>query len=192
MRHMIETNGLGISATVAALLEQERASIRAAHNPMPLVLALQFYHGDQSDAMALAKLIADIESERRDDVIFAFVRQVETPLDAEICDCQLYVGEKFPVMDVEIPADGEKKKGASTSLGASFELWSKTLAYFSECYYRGDLRHHSVFPFEADGCPTSRDWIDRLKRAHWETLLQGKRVTGPVMRCPNFHINGTR
>ena len=47
-----------------------------SHNPMPLALVLQFWRNDKSPAMELARLIADIEPEWRDDVIFVFARQV--------------------------------------------------------------------------------------------------------------------
>ena len=187
-KHMIErSTDLGITAAVAQLLAEERAKAKVWHNPMPLVLALQFFHGDTKEAMALARLIADIEPERRDDVLFLFVRQVETPMTREIYEAEMYVGFKFPVMDYECP----NKKKSATSISASYELWAQTVAMVSDSYYSGLLPHHSVFCFEADGCPMSRDWIDRLKVAHAETLAQGKRVTGPITRCPTLHINGS-
>ena len=160
------------------------------HNPMPLALVLQFWRNDKSPAMELARLIADIEPEWRDDVIFVFARQVSdgksnTPLDREIVETQHYVGMKMPWADMPVRVD-EKKKYP----GICFDPWAHACERLSKAYHTGMRAHHSAFFFEADGFPLSYRWIDELKDAHAMTLAQGKRVTGPLMQL-DPHVNGT-
>jgi hypothetical protein len=157
---------------------------------MPLALVLQFWRNDKAPAMELARLIADIESEWRDDVIFVFARQVSdgksnTPLDKEIVDTQNYVGLKMPWADMPVRVD-EKKKYP----GCCYDPWANACQKLSGAYHSGMRAHHSAFFFEADGYPLSYRWIDELKEAHALTLAQGKRITGPLMRW-DPHVNGT-
>ncbi len=160
------------------------------HNPMPLALVLQFWRNDKAPAMELARLIADIEPEWRDDVIFVFARQVSdgksnTPLDKEIVDTQNYVGLKMPWADMPVRVD-EKKKYP----GCCYDPWAHACERLSKAYHTGMRVHHSAFFFESDGYPLQHRWIDELKEAHALTLAQGKRVTGPLMRW-DPHVNGT-
>jgi hypothetical protein len=152
----------------------------------PLVLALQFYYGDQSLAMNLARLIADIEPVRREGTLFVLVRHTNTPMTAEVLETARYVARKFEVAHFQ-PA-GLLTKGYPDEC---YDIWAATVNMLTEAYYAGDITTGSFFTFECDGCPTSYDWLDRLQEAHAETLLLDKRVTGPVMRFPNYHLNGT-
>ena len=193
--HGIERNAIGASAALQQALEDERARLRATHHPMPLALVLQFYGGDGTKAhpgdkpaaLALARMIADIEPHRRDDVCLVLARQVNTPMDEEIEETGLYVGHKMPVIQFGCRTT-ELGRGYP---GEVYEMWMEVMRRMSDGYYTGRLPYSNVFMFEADGCPMSRDWIDRLKRAHDETLRMGKRITGPVMRYPLEHVNGT-
>ena len=74
--------------------------------------------------------------------------------------------------------------------GVCFDPWASACGQLARNYSRGVFPHHSGVFIEADGYPLAVDWIDQLKRAHAETLLLGKRVTGPRMRH-DLHINGT-
>ena len=181
---------------VTRMLDEQRAALtrRNPHNPMPLALVLQFWKGDKRRALDLARLLADIEPRRRDDVAFVFARQSNCPMDAEIHEAQLYVGMKFPRFDLETEVDETKHYP-----GICFDPWASAATQLSDGYYGGRLPYSSAFFFEADGCPLSATWIDELKKAHAETLLLGKRVTGPLMRYGGVdelhevggHINGT-
>jgi len=59
-----------------------------------LVVCLQFYSADRASAMRLARLIADIELSRREDVEIIFVARFDTDHDHETIK---YVEQKFPV-----------------------------------------------------------------------------------------------
>jgi hypothetical protein len=163
----------------------ESARQRVWHHEMPLALVLQFWRKDKAQALALARLIADIEPEFRDDVIFVFARQENTPMDHEIYETQLYVGLKMPFADMPTRVDESKEYP-----GICFDPWASACEKLSRAYHTGKRKHHSAFFFEADGCPMGKYWIDHLKGAHEQTLTLGKRVTGPRMRWEP-HVNGT-
>lgn len=61
---------------------------------MKFVVCLQFYEADKPQAMRLARLIADIEPTRRDDVEIIFVARFDCDHDRETID---YVARRFPV-----------------------------------------------------------------------------------------------
>lgn len=180
---------------VTRMLEEQRARLTSTyHHPLPLALVLQFWKGDKRRAMELARLLADIEQRRRDDVVFVFARQDNCQMDEEIYKAQLYVGRKFPFMDLVAKVDESKKYP-----GVCFDAWASAVQQLSDAYHTGRIPYGNAFFFEADGCPIGTDWIDRLKRAHEETLLLGKRVTGPLIRFGGVdashqvggHINGS-
>jgi len=195
--HMIERNPMGATAAMARILDIHRAQIRAYHHPMPMALVLQFWKKDKHRAWELARMMADLEPEFRDDVGFFFARQTNvTPAsqDPEFLDTMLYVGKKFPVTEIEAFVDESKPYP-----GVCFDPWASAAQKISDLYFTGKMPYGRAFFFEADGCPIGIDWINRLKKAHEETLLAGKRVTGPLMRfggvdrlhSPGGHVNGT-
>lgn len=195
MNHAIERSSLGVTAAVEELLRSEREKVKATHHPLPLALVLQFYSGDgtkehpgdKPQALALAKLIADIEVERREDVLFVFARALDTPLDEELYEAGMYVGQKMPVMHLQ-----SKVQSGDGYPGECYELWASAVQQLTNWYYQQGIgKLENLLMMEADAAPMSKDWIDRLKRAHQETLDMGKRVTGPCMRYPNHHVNGT-
>lgn len=153
--------------------------------PQKVVLAIQYWQGDEARAMRVARLISDIESDRRDDVIFAFCRrfdQPETELSRESC---LHVGRRFSVIKIQ------SKREAVNHPDGCFGLWAGTMDALAGAWAGGELRAHSVFTFEADGVPLRKDWLDRLLSAHAATLGWGKRVTGALMNESSPHINGS-
>ena len=183
--HAIERSPLGPTMAAAQLIEQERTRHLTAHHPMPLALILQFWTGDKSQAMGLARLIADIEPEKRDDVLLVFARQSLTPMDREIEETLLYCGRKLPVCHLEAKVDQGKRYP-----GICFDAWSSAGQHLSDAYHTGLFPYHSGFFFEADGTPMRANWIDDLKREHAMTLALGKTITGPRM-ANDLHVNGT-
>ena len=184
--HMIERHPLGATGAAIQLLEQERQKRKTVHGGPPLALVLQFWRGDKKEALELARLLADIEPERRDDVALVFSRQSNCPLDRDVVETQLHCGEKFPVSDFEAPVPDEVKYPH-----ASYLQWSSTVAWLSEAYHAGKVPYGSAFMFESDGAPLSANWIDRIKQAHELTLARDKRVTGPLISSNPPHVNGT-
>jgi hypothetical protein len=184
-KHFIERHPLGATAAVKEAVDAAVRQFKQVHHPMPLALVLQFWRGDVEQACLLARLLADIEPEFRDDVRFVFARQHGTPTDAAYNDTRTYVSRKFPTSEIETAVDDNKRYP-----GVCFEPWASACFKLSDQYHRGVFHHHSAFFFEADGCPLRRTWIQDLKEAHEENLWQGKRVTGPRM-ANDRHVNGT-
>ncbi len=183
----VERYPFGATHARRLLDEQNRQCQQAEHEPDPIAIVLSFWHGDQDRAMALARLMADIEPRRREDVFLVFARQRTTPMDPDIWRTMLYCGRKFSFVPFEATVDERKPYP-----GIAFDPWASAMAWTSDAYYDGTLPCENTLFLEADACPLSADWIDRIKAAHAETLLLGKRVTGPRMRFGGHdHINGT-
>lgn len=152
----------------------------------PFAVVIQYYHGDEPAALSLARLLADVERERRDDVQLVLSRYSDTPASAELHATARYCGRKFQVKTLCPP--GLPDLGYP---GECHRIWAATARLMAEAYLDGDSPFGSFLMAEADGCPTSLDWLERVRKAHEETVLRGKLITGPVMRFPNFHVNGT-
>jgi hypothetical protein len=152
------------------------------------VIALQFWQGDIDRAFRLAKLIADIEPRYRSDVTLALVAAAgTTTLDhvgqlAALRVCCNAKMRMFTFMSGR-PGDGHPD-GANA-------LWLGAMEWLCEAWRRGDLERQDVFTIEADGCPLHRDWINRIKAEHADTIARGLRVTGALMLRPEPHINGS-
>jgi hypothetical protein len=157
-----------------------------------LAIVLSFWRGDKDRALALARLLADIEPERRNDVVLVFSRQRTTPMDADIERTMRYCASKFEVAPFEAAVDESK-----TYPGIAFDPWASAMRWFSDAYYAGHSRCANAMFIEPDHCPLRGwrpgrgSWIDDIKAAHRETLFLGKRVTGPRMNFGSHdHIGG--
>jgi hypothetical protein len=153
--------------------------------PAGLVICLQYWDGDQPQAMRLARLMADIEPRRRDDVVLAFCPRFDVAPSREQAETFLYCGKKFGVMNATI------RRQATGHPTGSNEMWGGIMDVMSEGWRGGRLRYASVFFAEADGCPLKRDWLDLLLAEHGRALVAGKRVTGALMRNCVPHVNGS-
>jgi hypothetical protein len=137
-----------------------------------LILALQFYEGDQKKSMALAKLIADIEPDYRDDVVLCLVTQPDTKKTKDVTSTVKYCSEKMSTQFVK------SKNGAKGWQNGSGELWRGAM----EACYSISNGEGAVFTFDGgDGVPLCVNWIDRLIEGHKDTLAQGRKITGSIM-----------
>lgn len=189
MKHMIERHALGVTAACQQAIEDALREANPPHPPLPLAIALQFWAGDQEQALRLARFLADIEPEPRDDVLFIFARANELEMSPALEAAELYCGRKFPVIHV---VSGRQGKG---HLGGSYAIWAGTA---EKCWQNFSTSRswpwQHVFFIEHDGVPLARDWIDRIARAHAANLLLNKRVTGARMEacpCCPCHVNGS-
>ena len=184
-RHMIENSPLGATAEAHLAIEDAvRAMKPGAHHDLPLAIALQFYPGDQPEALRLARFLADLEPEYRDDVLLIFAERFDVQQSAELSAAIQYCAQKFPVTQLR---SARRETG---HLGGSFGLFAgiADICYRNYCHI---WPWSNVFFCEADGVPLRWDWIDVLKRAHAENLANGKRVTGSLMAAYGGHVNGT-
>jgi hypothetical protein len=138
-----------------------------------MILALQYWAGDQEKAFRLARLLADLEDDFRGDVILALVSRfdcVETPKKTiEYCR------KKFPCMSKrsEFPGTGYPE--------GSNQLWRGTMETFGKLFTEKKLSSSAIFTIEPDSTPISRNWISGLMTEHEQTRLVGKQITGVVM-----------
>jgi hypothetical protein len=153
--------------------------------PSGLVIALQYWAGDMHQAFRLARLMADIEPKRRDDVVLAFCPRFDVPPSHAQYETFLYCGQKFGVMNVDI-----RRQATGHPAGAN-EMWGGIMDVLAESWRAGRAHYRSVFFAEADGCPLKRDWLELLLLEHERALIAGKRVSGAFMRNCVPHINGS-
>jgi hypothetical protein len=156
--------------------------------PDGLVVALQYWAGDEAPAMRLARLLAAIEPRYRSDVTLAFCRRFDCEVTALAEETFWACARSFRVMNLlsHVEAKGHPDGCNGLMQGTAMGL--------SGLRQLGKLEAGSVFLIEADGVPACHDWIDRLQLEHQQALLSGRRVTGaytegPVPRLP--HINGS-
>lgn len=148
-----------------------------------LILNLQFYSGDQQQAMELARLIADMEVEKRYDVTFLFSARFDATHDQATID---YVSNKFPVRFITCT----NRKGTGWPAGPN-DLFSDSYQECIKMVRDGTIKDRTAVLFmEADCVPLSSDWISRLIE---EYKGCGKKVLGAWIsydQCGIEHING--
>jgi hypothetical protein len=152
-----------------------------------VILALQCYPGDSHHALELTKLIADIEPQPRNDVLFCLAHRKDTP-EAHVKAIIEAAATKFPVHVV-----AGKRNGTGWPVGPN-DLWSEAMLRISLA--RKDKRwpYTAVLTFEADCIPLRTDWINVLK-ANWSAAHEaGHHVCGHAHESdpgkPPDHING--
>lgn len=153
--------------------------------PGGVVLAIQYWQGDEAAACRLARLLADIEPRRREDVTLAFCRRFDMPTESALLwATRMHCGFKFGTTALR-----SRREGAGHPHGPN-ELAAGTIEQFADAWRAGNISSHSVFLIEADHVPLRADWLDVLLAEHAQTLAAGKRVTGCMTRLPVPHVNG--
>ena len=168
-----------------------RSAARPAQAPPPfrhwhpdaLILALQYCRHDEAKALRLARLLADIETERRGDVVLALCRSADCKLSSAAKRTAQYCHAKFPaVMVIQSNRAGNGHPDGPNQQWISF---METIAAERSV---GRVHAEHVFTFEPDCVPLSRDWIDRLMAEQHLTIQQGKRITSAVMRHTDHQV----
>lgn len=152
-----------------------------------MIVAIQYYAGDLAQAMSLARLLADIESDFRNDVLLSLICQPGTPREPAVERTIVHCSLKFAVEHVESPLGAEGHPAGCTA------LWTGALQHYFARYLRGDCpRHASIFMVDGgDGVPLHRNWINLLRVEHRLTRCWGKSITGTpyfLGTCP-LHVN---
>jgi hypothetical protein len=166
---------------------QHQPAPQVPWSPDGIIMALQFWKGDQRRAFELSRLIADIEPIRRNDCALYLCCDGNTEQSEEMLSTLQYCESKFPVGTFQ-----SMRAGNGHPDGPNV-LWSSTMEFFFQQWSRGGLKFENVFTFEADGVPLRKDWITQLIEAHRETLRQRLLVTASVrhrhfMRHPNGNL----
>jgi hypothetical protein len=157
-----------------------------------VLVVLQFCSKDWTRAAKLARLLADVERRRRDDVCVLFVRasdfQENPVMDAAFARCS----EVFVVDHLLVRPDKPSRAAQWRNLGNWVEgsniLWTAAVEHVLGM----DPRWQSVFFVDGgDGTPLHRDWLDILLEDHGRTVSSGFSVTGALRECRGTrHING--
>lgn len=144
--------------------------------------------------MKLAKLLADLERQRRDDVCLLFVRTTECAvtslLDATVARCAEIFQVEHLVLRPDTSARRERWDFLSNwPVGCNF-LFAGAAEHFVCCM--GSQWSTIFFVDGGDGVPLHRDWIDCLLTDHDKTLQAGLSVTGSVFPdgIGRWHVNG--
>lgn len=186
-RRFIENHPCGATVAGHLAVENMKRQAQAPHHPLRMAIALQFWRGDMGQALRLARLLADIEPRRREDVTLIFASRFDVERTKELRQTERYCHEKFPVIFMR------SKRMATGHPDGCFGLWAGTL---ENCYEGliGGAPFDNVAIVEADGAPARFDWIDTWKKRHQRTLDLGKFVTGARMEGNEMyesHINGS-
>lgn len=143
------------------------------------IIAIQYWRGDIAKAMRLAKLIADIEPARRDDVDFVFIARADCDHDDATAQ---YVSRKFNV---------KKLKCITRGIGhpwGCWVLWYSLMEWFYLGRESGKLPEYRwIMPFEADCVPISKTWINEC---HDEFLRLNSSLVGSETFHWQHHLNG--
>jgi hypothetical protein len=162
----------------------DQASSVVPRGASGLVLAIQFWAGDEARALRLVRLLADLEPRRRKDVTLMLSRRFDLELSQVVAEAGEYASDSFAVIHHQ-----SRRVGDGHPAGCN-QLMGDTMDRLGEMWTAGELLHSSAFLIEYDGCPLRRDWLDVLIAEHDRTLAAGKAITGPYMAFLP-HINGT-
>jgi len=146
-----------------------------------LILNLQFWSGDSAQAMALARLIADIEPQFRSDVQFVFSARFDAKHDKPTVD---YVSKKFKVF-----CHTSTRRGTGWPKGPN-SLFVDSYQFCIEATRSGKIKGDAILFIEADCVPLHMRWLDMLIE---EYKSCGKMVLGAWLEvgdCGTRHING--
>jgi len=149
-----------------------------------LLLALQYWAGDKALAMDVARLIADMEPTRNEDVDFLFVSRFDCEHDHKTID---YVASKFKVFHYV----NKHRRGTGWPAGCN-DLWFGTMDFiYSWAEAKRMPEYDAILTFEADSSPLFPGWHRTLMKSWAEQ--QKKRPTkvfGAMVDAPKTHVNG--
>jgi len=148
---------------------------------MSLVLNLQIWDGDRDQGHALARLIADIEPFKREDVTFLFSYRFDCAFDQSTID---YVSKKFNVRTFR-----SSSRGTGWPQGPN-DLFRDSYQFCIEEMRNGKIPGDGILFMEPDCVPVDMNWLNHLIH-EWKYC--GKQVLGCWLMegdCGVTHING--
>lgn len=146
-----------------------------------LLIALQFFPGDQNAAMRLAKFMADLEPTHRKDADLVLFGRFDVKHDL---DAVRYVSRRFNVATFT-----GRRQGVGWPAGCN-DLWHDLIDYATEnAEHKLAPSYDAILTCESDCVPLYPDWINRLSAA-WESRTPGAIIAGCLCMNPQPHING--
>lgn len=146
-----------------------------------ILLALQFWSGDQAQAMQVARLIADLEPRMCERADFLFVSRFDCAHDQ---DTVAYCSRKF-----KMRTHVSRRRATGWPFGCN-ELWFETMQYVYE-HTVADKRipdYKAVLTFEADAAPLHPNWISVLSDNFDDS--RPANIVGSLLQHPDTHVNG--
>lgn len=152
-------------------------------NPVnKILIALQFWEGDQARAMELARFLADLEPEKSQRADFLFVARFDCKIDPATVN---YVARKFNVY-----TRTSRRRGTGWPDGCN-ELWFSVMEWVQSMIVTRKIPHYkAIFTCEADGCPLQQNWLEWMS-LEWDRVNREKPVciAGALVE-PGPHVNG--
>jgi len=146
-----------------------------------ILLALQFYPGDQEQAMDLARLIADLEPRHSERADLMLSGRFDVQHDR---DAIAYVSRSFNTIPFV-----SRRNGIGWPHGCN-ELWFDTVEFCRENIEAKKWpEYKAILTFEADCVPLRKDWIERLHQA-WDARRSSEICAGALLQAPGEHMNG--
>jgi len=146
------------------------------------LLIIQYYKGDAALARKMIDLIVDFQAGVSEEAGVMLATRFDTPADNQLVQ---KISRRFHVY-----THTGRRRGVGWPAGPN-DLWFDTMQYLHEMKQAGRLQEydHAVC-MEADDCPTSPDWITRL-RAAWGAA-QPCAVMGHIheFAANQPHVNG--
>lgn len=143
-----------------------------------ILLALQFYKGDQARAYQLARFIVEQQKTPSPLADFCFVPRFDTPHDRGM---NAVMSKKFPTF-----VHHGRRKAVGWPHGCN-DLWLDFMARLSE---KNGLGYKAVLTFEADCMPLTFDWIEKL-HAEWDAANATTPVCVVGALSPTRRLDGT-
>ena len=153
---------------------------------LKFILALQYHYSDRDQAIRLAKLIADIEPARRDDVGLLFVNRFDSePMDNKTI---FHVLQKMPVFSYQTET---KRVGWPDGCNAMAIDTLKRVAH-GMTHNEQWKEVEGVLLLEPDCIPTAHGWIDMIVKEWMAAQVGGNLLMGTWRDGggPLGHING--
>lgn len=124
---------------------------------MRMAIFMQFWKGDQDEAAEAAKLMADVETCKREDVDFIFAYRTGAVVDWKTMD---HVAQKFNQV---IPFEGKKCEQGWPN--GSNSLWARVIDWAYRMQRDQGAEWDVLLTIEPDVVPCRPDWLDALMKA---------------------------
>lgn len=147
-----------------------------------ILIALQYWEGDRTRALALSHFLADLEPVKSQIADFLFVCRFDSTLDEASVH---HVARKFNAYTFK-----SRRRETGWPCGCN-GLWFSTMEWAQSMIAAKKVpQYKAIFTCEADGCPIQRNWIERMS-LEWDRVNQKSPVViaGALVE-PGPHING--
>lgn len=148
-----------------------------------MILNLQYWGGDKTQAMDLARLIADLEEGFRNEHTFLFTSRFDCSHDQRTIE---YVSKKFKTRQIRTTRNATGWPNGPNQMAGESYKWCCDAARAGQILDP----HNCVLMMEADCVPLKKGWIDAIVK---EFIDSGKLVSGAWLESGGSgigHING--